>query len=167
MDIRDYFVPKGHKPVDRSLVDRTIAMLRRALSMVDKASSILESVGDATEDAGTGKGHDEDAKTETPKNSTYPRVQGGGYLGVLYEMETKGDILSGPIRVNPGVNHILGPLKSTQAADCHGMVLRAVRDVIGSKEDHCVDCGSRRRCQEGDSWREWDRGWDGEAEVDG
>jgi NAD-dependent dihydropyrimidine dehydrogenase PreA subunit len=160
-------VPGGHKPVDRSLVDRTVAMVRRALTMVDNASSILEAVGDAAGGAGVGEDYDEHAEAETHKNNTFPGAQGDEYLGGLHEMETKGDILSGPIRITPGVDHILGPLKSTQAADCHSFVLRAVRDAVGSKEDHCVDCGSGRRCQEGESWREWDRGWDGEEEGDG
>ena len=158
MDIRGYFVTGGHKPIDRSLVDRTVAMVRRALAMVDNASNILEGAGDGTGDGGILKGSDGNAVTETPSNSTYPRAEGGEqYLGVLLKMETKGDILSGPIILSSGVNHILGPLKSTQAADCHSMVLRAVRDVVGSTEDHCVDCGSRRRCLKGESWREWDR----------
>jgi hypothetical protein len=160
-------VPGGHKPVDRSLVDRTVAMVRRALAMVDDASSILEAVGDTAGDAGEGREFEGSTETEIRKSNTYPRAQGGEYLGVLHEMETKGDILNGPIRITPGVDHILGPLKSTQAAECHSFVLRAVRDAVGSKEDHCVDCGPRRRCQEGESWREWDGKWDGKVEAEG
>lgn len=36
MDIRDYFRPGGHKPVDQSLAERTVSVLTAALEMVNR-----------------------------------------------------------------------------------------------------------------------------------
>lgn len=53
MDIRDYFRPGGHKPVDQSLAERTVSVLTAALEMVNR-------------------GYD--------GNSTATREMGGGYF---------------------------------------------------------------------------------------
>jgi hypothetical protein len=117
VDVRDYWKPGGHRPMDQPLVDRTLAVLDIALSMTRSSQSTVAQLR-----AVSGV----DAK--------------------------KGDFVSGPSAVTAGIEHLLGPLSASQEVECDRMILKVVRDRIGSKETHCEGCGHPARCRSLAAW---------------
>jgi hypothetical protein len=113
VDIREYFVPGGHRPVDKQLVDRVIRVLDALLLM--KAS-----------DRGYGGYIDLNKEGILNKNG-----------------KKRMDAISGPSIVSPELNNILGPNVSDVKQICQGMALNKFRlNILNEPKDelHCALC---------------------------
>lgn len=115
VDIRDYFVPGGHKPVDNALVQRVVRVLDELL-MMRKAQR--ESVG-IYKDVGFGE-----------INSKGKKIV---------------DAICGPSKIVPesGLDHVLGPKLDDLEKVCTSTVLHAFRKyVLEDAKDmlHCSKC---------------------------
>ena len=171
MDIRDYFKPGGHKPVDQSLVERTISVLSTALEMVNRgfyenritSNSLTlkendikgEAKGNDIEEGATAatvdivlKGGDDRLLSQnrtTDKEEDEEWQLSSSVVGDMVRVKQKGDVVSGPLNMTPGLDHFLGPLRADQESECGVSVLKRLRDELGNKEDHCFFCSAATR----------------------
>lgn len=131
VDVRKYFVPGGHKPVDDALVGRTLAVLEEALRH-------QELDDDSVQKGHVGPTH-QSPQVLRARDSIVDKV-------VAVSTKWKGDMVHGPASTEPAsTGHILGPLQSNQTAVCEGMQFARVRrhlEVKGRHSFHCDICTS-------------------------
>ncbi len=124
VDIRKYFVPGGHKPVDGPLIARTLHVLEEALRYQQVAAADLR------------------APAATKKNSTLLKSLDDSVVSVSTQF--RGDLLVGPSASSePTVHHVLGPFQSNQTQICQDMLFARLRrqlEVKGSDSFHCAIC---------------------------
>lgn len=124
VDIRKYLIPGGHRPIDMSLVNRTINAIERGLryqlavypeyqrhlhpSVVSNATSESKAIDEIV-----------------PVPSPFP-----------------GDFVFGPSSYPDSTEHILGPLQSNQTKICLSMLFAKLRVKLGIKAEsfHCDIC---------------------------
>ena len=115
IDIRKYFKPGGHHPMDQPLIDRILAML---LSTRKLQRKLLES----------SKLCFSEKRIENQKNSSFAT-----------------DIFFGPHCIPPVLDHLLGPSQEDHRRICStNSFLFAIYQKIGGKEKihpvHCPIC---------------------------
>ena len=127
VDIRKYFVPGGHRPIDAPLVNRTMNAIERALQyqlvLFPEYQKNLKSPSVSLPSAANRTINMPDEIISVPS-------------------EWPGDIVFGPSSYPDSTEHILGPLQSNQSKICHNMLFAKVRVKLGNKAEsfHCDIC---------------------------
>ena len=117
VDIRDYFIPGGHKPVDSLLVERIIKILKELLILKNNEKTKINMYKDINEK-----------------------------LAIFNEKGIKRvDVISGPSEINSdsNLNHILGPKKHEMLQTCKSTIPYIYRKTFlneTSEELHCASC---------------------------
>lgn len=123
VDVRKYFVPGGHKPIDTPLVARTLHVLQEALRYQKIGTAGSEVVGVQASAA--------------PGQSLDDRI-------VVVSEQFRGDLIVGPsLAADPSVHHILGPLQHNQTQVCHNLLFARLRQALemkGTESFHCAIC---------------------------
>lgn len=117
VDIRDYFIKGGHRPIDEPLINRTINAIKSSVDSQRKGN-----IGQII-------------KLSSPKVS----IQTDGKL------RTSGDFIMGSATVTEHLNHIMGPGKDDFFDNCKDMVFHKFRKELGvqnadSEDLHCNYC---------------------------
>jgi hypothetical protein len=129
VDIRKYFVPGGHRPMDNLLIDRVVNVLvdaiqlqQQLLSQPTSGSVILSS----------------SANTSSVNNQN-----GLCFSEMMLKSQSKsafpGDLIIGPQCVPKEINHLLGPFQSNQNQICKELIFQQLRNKLG-KTDHSFHC---------------------------
>jgi hypothetical protein len=127
VDIRKYFTPGGTKPVDDSLVNRTMRVLDKALYFQHKLSLISSHHKERSEGVMVLKGKES-------KDPITDRI-------VVVNDQFKGDLVIGPaLFTDETARHILGPYQSNQTAVCDGMLFSRLRKVLVPTAGHSFHC---------------------------
>lgn len=127
VDIRKYFIPGGHKPIDTSLVNRTMNAIERALQyqlvLFPEYQKYLKNPT---------------ILVSSTVNKTV--IMSDEIISI--PSEWAGDIVFGPSSYPASTEHILGPLQSNQTKICHNMLFAKVRIKLGNKAEsfHCDIC---------------------------
>jgi hypothetical protein len=115
VDVRDYFITGGHKPIDDSLITRVLNGLEVALE-TQKETKQLEKRGG--------------------------KIGDSEIAGTMKATNWKGDFVTGPIVVVDELNHPLGPKISQQSALCKSTIMQKYRELIKNDDTHCDPCAT-------------------------
>lgn len=141
VDVRKYFIRGGHRPVDASLVTRSLAVLREALILQQETTVIA-----IEEEKAKAK-----AKAETSSNNSlfvYRTLDTSSYKNSpagSKAAHTPWDFVCRfPNRYNdPSVMHLLGPFQENHNKVCNSLPFAKLRFLLGviTKDSfHCDIC---------------------------
>jgi hypothetical protein len=126
LDIRKYFVPGGHRPMDQNLIDRAMLILQKALSLQRKSFLEIESpVVQNTSDLSI--------------QEHLCKLQSVDPIQTVAGSQFPGDFLVRPVCIKEEVNHFLGPFQKDQTKVCESLIFHQYRAALG-KKDHSFHC---------------------------
>lgn len=117
VDIRKYFVPGGHRPMDALLVERVMNVLSDAFELQQQ---LLMKHNNKTTSFHDICSHDVILKSNA--KSKWP-----------------GDLVIAPHCVQSEIDHLMGPLQANQNQICKELVFQQLRSKLG-KSDHSFHC---------------------------
>jgi hypothetical protein len=117
VDIRDYFIKGGHKPIDEPLINRTINAVKSSVDSQRKGN-----LGQVIQ-------------------LSKPPVA----VSTGAKIKTGGDVIMGSAILSQSLNHIMGPGKDSFLDSCKDMVFHKFRKELGvhnavSEDLHCNYC---------------------------
>ncbi len=139
VDIRKYFTPGGHKPMDEMLVGRTMKVLEKAIYFQHKLSVIHSHHTARVADGGTGGGSNSGSEIVTTKGADNKDPITDRIVHVNDQFP--GDFVVGPaLYSDEASRHILGPFQSNQTQVCESMLFSRIRKVLVPSSGHSFHC---------------------------
>jgi hypothetical protein len=130
VDIRKYFVPGGHRPMDNLLIDRVVNILLDAIQLQQQLLS------QATSKSVVGM-------SSLVNTSSVKNQNDLCFHEMMLKSQSKsafpGDLIIGPQCVPKEINHLLGPFQTNQNQICKELIFQQLRNKLG-KTDHSFHC---------------------------
>lgn len=111
VDVRDYFIVGGHKPVDESLIARVKTVLAEAIKFRKEQQKVIES------------------------------SHGERSIDDIRVLDKPGDFVMNYAKDIDALRHILGPKASQVKELCARMIYTKIRKQLSADdENHCANC---------------------------